>query len=70
MRMTASWFRSLSGIDRIQGRGARSSHHPEQARLDRLVVLLANGPVDYSAVDPDAPEPAARARSGQGVAWK
>ena len=63
MRMTASWFRS-SGICRIQGCGARSPR-PPLGRLASIVLpclLLANASADYSAVDPDVPEPAARAR--------
>src|SRR6516165_4540322 len=68
MRMTASWFRS-SGICRIQGCGARSPR-PPLGRLASIVLpclLLANASADYSAVDPDVPEPAAVLGPGQGV---
>jgi len=33
-------------------------------------LLLANASADYSAVDPDVPEPAAVLGVHQGVAWK
>ena len=68
---TASWFRSpWSGIDRIQGRGARSMLPPLAGSPQIVSALLVAGRDRGGCAVPDAAEPAAVLGAVKEWAWK